>query len=776
MNRAVASIVAVVIVLPAAGWGQFDRAENVSMLARPVGVSPGANAGFALAEACPAFSWTAVPGAQGYELRAYQLEASGELAPASALSAELPAGASSWTPPADRCLAPGERYVWSVRAQTESGSTAWSEALLFEITAAPTAAEFQSALEVVQRYLGTARVGEQTLGTADTDTSPTRAVAAREEPGPEQQAVGGGPATAVRGEVADGVGETYGVRGVSNSPDGAGVRADNNNAAGADLVLGGSPVAELTESSFSRDSAGNLTFNFTNPGAGTMTLQVDGSAVVTGVADEWVNESGDTMTGALAMSGNGITSVGNIALNTASTVTKAGSRFLWDDAGNASFGAGRGALASNTTGGANTGVGSGALGANTSGDGNTAVGGLTLVANTTGANNAALGYGALASNATAGDNTAVGVLALFGNTTGGRNVALGRSALEDNTTASLNTAVGAYALDANTTGLFNVALGAEALGANTTANYNTAVGTLALDANTIGTRNTALGFRALSSNTTASSNTAIGDNALFSNTTGSYNVALGKDALSLNTTASFNTAFGAFALGVNTTGYQNVALGHDALGDNTTGGKNVAVGAGALAQSTGIGNIAIGAGAGANVTTGIANIHIGNYGNSGDSNKLRIGSFQTETFIDGIHGNTTSGGVTVFVNSSGDLGTSTSSRRFKEDIADLGALSERLLALRPVSFRYTKEAAGEGERPLEYGLIAEEVAEVFPELVAYDEEGQPYTVRYHLLVPLLLNELQREQETVAALRARVEALERHSRPAIARDPTLGGVP
>ncbi len=765
MKRCVPSVVALVVVA-APLWGQRSPANESSVQAGPAGVSPGGSAGFELAAACPTFSWAAVSGARSYGLRAYRLAPNGEIEAASALAAELPAGASSWTPPADGCLVPGERYAWSVRAQTENGSTAWSEALLFEVTAVPSEAELQGAIEVLQRYLGTARIGEQTLGTAEADAPSTRSVAATEEPQPGQ-AIGGGPATAVRGEVPDGAGETYGVHGVSNSPDGAGVPADNNNAAGADLVLGGSPVAELTESSFSRDSAGNVTFNFTNPGAGTMTLQVDGSAVVTGIADDWVNETGDTMTGALAMSGNAITAVGDIALNAASTVTKAGSRFLWDDAGNNSFAAGRGALAANTTGTSDTALGTSALGANTTAYSNTAVGAYALLVNTTGNRNVAVGTGTLGAN-----------------TTGGSNVALGRGALEDNTTAHFNTAVGAFALDANTTGTLNVALGADALGSNTTANYNTAVGanalfsnttgfynaalgTGALSLNTSGDSNVALGFRALAANTIGTRNVALGTDALGSNTYGYKNVALGRSALAANTSAPGNTAVGALALVLNTTGRLNVALGTEALGHNTTGDSN----------------IAIGHRAGDGITGGDNNIFIGHTGFAGDTYKIRIGQDQTETFIDGIAGNPTSGGIAVFVNSSGELGTSTSSRRFKEDIADLGAVSERLLALRPVSLRYTKQAAGEGERPMEYGLIAEEVAEVLPELVAYDEEGAPYTVRYHLLVPLLLNELQREHGRVgrqeaqlAALLPRIEALERESRPAIAGDRSLGGVP
>ncbi len=104
--------------------------------------------------------------------------------------------------------------------------------------------------------------------------------------------------------------------------------------------------------------------------------------------------------------------------------------------------------------------------------------------------------------------------------------------------------------------------------------------------------------------------------------------------------------------------------------------------------------------------------------------------------------------VAVMIDSNGQLGTVSSSRRFKEDVRDMGDTTSRLLELRPVIFRYKQEVQS-GERPLEYGLIAEEVAEIFPELVVYDEEGQPFTIRYHILSSMLLNELQKEHEQAA---------------------------
>ena len=103
---------------------------------------------------------------------------------------------------------------------------------------------------------------------------------------------------------------------------------------------------------------------------------------------------------------------------------------------------------------------------------------------------------------------------------------------------------------------------------------------------------------------------------------------------------------------------------------------------------------------------------------------------------------TATDGVEVYIDSNGQLGTVTSSRRFKKDIHDMGSVTDRLMQLRPVTFRY-KEAAENGAHPVQYGLIAEEVAKVYPELVQYDKAGKPFTIYYHLLTPMLLNELQK---------------------------------
>jgi hypothetical protein len=159
-----------------------------------------------------------------------------------------------------------------------------------------------------------------------------------------------------------------------------------------------------------------------------------------------------------------------------------------------------------------------------------------------------------------------------------------------------------------------------------------------------------------------------------------------------------------------------------------------------------------------NLSTGGDNIAIGNVAASTDSGVIRIGTegTQTATFIAGISGVTASGGVEVFINSNGQLGTVTSSRRFKKDITNMGGVSEKLMQLRPVTFRY-KKAAENGSYPLQYGLIAEEVAKVYPDLVQYDRAGKPFTIYYHLLTPMLLNELQKEHRQTVAQRCEIAA-------------------
>jgi len=277
----------------------------------------------------------------------------------------------------------------------------------------------------------------------------------------------------------------------------------------------------------------------------------------------------------------------------------------------------------------------------------------------------------------------------------------------------------------------NTAVGATALTANTTGKGQSAFGNAALAANTTGTQNSAFGASALTANTTGIQDAAFGNSALISNTSGNTNSAFGTGALYANTTASLNSAFGFEALFNNTTGANNSAFGEGAL-FNLNGGAN---------------NLALG-GLSGSALTGIEhdNIYLDNVGVAGESQTTRIGTGQTATFIAGVSGRTSASGVAVFINTSGQLGTITSSRRFKHEIVDMGEESDLLMKLRPVAFYYKPEVDETQTR--QYGLVAEEVAKVAPQLVVYDKDGAPQTVRYHFVNAMLLNEVQKQQRLV----------------------------
>src|SRR6266480_4551992 len=329
--------------------------------------------------------------------------------------------------------------------------------------------------------------------------------------------------------------------------------------------------------------------------------------------------------------------------------------------------------------------------------GNTAEGDNALLSLTTDASNTAIGLDPLFSNTTGSNNTANGFAVLLNNTTGFDNTANGFQALEDNMTGSLNTANGAATLQNNTTGSFNTANGIVALFSNTTGSNNTADSTQALNENTTGIKNTADGFQALFSNTTGNQNTADGDIVLFHNTTGNFNTASGAHTLLNNTTGSFN-----IALGVN-------------AGDNLTIGNN--------------------------------NIDIGNRGVAGESATARIGTAgsQTRTFIAGVSGVAVAGS-TLVVNGSRQLGIAASSERFKDEIKPMNKASEAILALQPVTFRYKKNI--DPDHGPQFGLVAEEVARVNPDLVARDAKSDVYTVRYEAVNAMLLNEFLKEHRKV----------------------------
>jgi Chaperone of endosialidase len=324
-----------------------------------------------------------------------------------------------------------------------------------------------------------------------------------------------------------------------------------------------------------------------------------------------------------------------------------------------------------------------------------------------------------------------------------------------------NTAEGDAALFSLTTGADNTANGFQALYSNTTGNENTANGVNALFFNTAND-NTATGFEALYSNTTGADDTANGVNALLSNTTGSQNTANGVGTLKQNTTGHANTANGYRALYINTTGNANTANGIQALYSNTTGSQNTAQGLNALANNTiGSNNIALGVSAGLNLTTGSNNIDIGALGVAGESGVIRIGktSTATATFIAGISGKTVPSGVGVIVNASGQLGTILSSVRFKEAIKPMDKASEALLALKPVTFRYKHELDPDGIP--QFGLVAEQVEKVNPDLVVRGADGKVNTVRYEAVNAMLLNEFLKEHR-------KVEKLEKDLRSTIAQ--------
>jgi hypothetical protein len=312
----------------------------------------------------------------------------------------------------------------------------------------------------------------------------------------------------------------------------------------------------------------------------------------------------------------------------------------------------------------------------------------------------------------------------------GNNTAEGNGALLSLTTGHNNTAIGFATLESNNTGEANTANGFEALSRNTSGGNNTATGSQALFHNTTGHENTANGVQALVGNTTGSNNAANGVDALSTNTTGNFNTANGFKALFSNIGGSFNTANGAGALQSNTIGgNNNTADGFLALLNNTTGSSN----------------IALGFHAGLNLTTGSNNIDIGSVGAGGESNTIRIGSVQTRTVIKGISGVAVAGAAVV-VNAGGQLGVAASSERFKKEIKPMDKASEAVLSLKPVSFRYKKEIDPEGIP--QFGLVAEQVEKVNPALVARDDQGKAYTVRYEAVNAMLLNEFLKEHRKV----------------------------
>lgn len=312
-------------------------------------------------------------------------------------------------------------------------------------------------------------------------------------------------------------------------------------------------------------------------------------------------------------------------------------------------------------------------------------------------------------------NTGGGSGALFSNNGGTFNTAYGHVALQQNLNGILNTGIGQGALTSNIFGIENTAVGAGALTNNIGPN----------SCSNCGNNNTAIGFQSMFSNGTPSNNG------------GSFNTAVGNNALfKTDGIAELNEAV------------SNTGMGNNVLSANTIGSFNTALGDSALLKVSGNSNsnIAVGSSAGKNLTSGSNNIYLGSLGGAAtESNTMRLGSGQSRTFVTGVYAAHATARQ-VFINSNGQLGTLASSARYKRNIQDMNDSSHALFQLRPVTFHYNFEPDGERQ----YGLIAEEVEKIYPELVTRDEDGKPESVQYHELIPMLLNELQHQQQTLDA--------------------------
>jgi len=293
-----------------------------------------------------------------------------------------------------------------------------------------------------------------------------------------------------------------------------------------------------------------------------------------------------------------------------------------------------------------------------------------------------------------------------------------------------------------------------------------------------GNVSTFVGFKAGTSTTTGTNNTGVGESALGTVASATGNTAVGAFSLSSMTGDADNTAVGSYAGAALATGADNVLVGEIAGISMTTGSRNTSVGKESAANLSGsnddtaIGyhamvnttsggnNIALGSNAGQLLSSGNNNIYIGSDGPlslSSESSTTRIGSsLQTSTYISGIHGFTSASGVAVLINSTGKLGTTTSSIRYKDDVEDMGDATDNLMKLRPVTFRYKHEIDESGLQ--QYGLIAEEVAKVYPDLVVYKDDGTPETVRYHFINAMLLNEVQKQHRQIEEQQSMIEKL------------------
>jgi hypothetical protein len=389
--------------------------------------------------------------------------------------------------------------------------------------------------------------------------------------------------------------------------------------------------------------------------------------------------------------------------------------------------------------------------------GNTAMGRLVLSSLQPGAAaNTAVGFAAMLSNLTGSYNTAVGSSSMWLTRTSSFDIEIGAalsivSCAVNDANSGCNIgggggdqytfAVGSGSLFKNQ-GEFNVGIGYQALTQSQSPD-NTALGVSALQTDTVGSGNTATGVRALFLNTSGTDNVASGRDALRSNTTGNFNTVEGQRAMFRSTTGNQNTIVGSESMYENDSGSGDTAVASRALYSNVDGMNNVGVGKNALASnSSGGQNVAFGYSAGS-LATGSSNIAVGNQGAAGESGAIRIGTagIHGTTFIAGISGTPLSAGALV-VSATGQLGVTPSSERFKTAIVSMDDDHAKLSKLKPVRYRLKGDPSG----TVQYGLIAEQVAEVYPELVIRDPAGRIDGVRYDELAPLILNVLQKEQQ------------------------------
>jgi trimeric autotransporter adhesin len=442
----------------------------------------------------------------------------------------------------------------------------------------------------------------------------------------------------------------------------------------------------------------------------------------------------------------------------------------------------------------NTGVGAGTLDI-AGGSFGTAAGAGALLLNFTASDNTAVGFEALLNNdvtaaTLAADNTAVGFQAMFSNNNGANNTAVGSGALFSSDVslfglANGNTAVGSGALTTNNDGAANTAVGAGALLANFDGNSSTAVG---FDAGlfSLADETTAVGFAALGVGVnTGDHNTALGSFALFLNGAGDNNTATGHSALENNTLGDDNTAVGWQALRDENTGSNQTAMGSNALllsnglagaFDNSAFGRGALESALGAARNTALGdlagttitsgssNVLVGADIGFNLLAGNSNTYIGAdvAGGADESNTVRIADNLStalgvsKCFIGGIvstvspvalpvvHINTATNQLSVFL----------SSERFKKDIKPMNKASEAIFALKPVTYHLKDDTSGSPQ----FGLLAEDVAKVNPDLVSLDTDGKPLSVAYDAVNVMLLNEFLKEHKKVEAQQASISQL------------------